>query len=116
MLPSTPEEKQAIIDYMNSQAPDLPVEFLQKVYVENVLSHQHAGLGCSHKRRSLVGDHQPDEPLPPRTVSKYGFSGHVPRRPMSACPAQRKVTIIRIASRTARRMLSSHERSIGRAV
>jgi hypothetical protein len=42
MLPSKPEEKQAIIDYMNSQAPDLTVEFLQKVYVENVLSHQHA--------------------------------------------------------------------------
>ena len=42
MLPSTPEEKQAVIDYMNSQAPDLTVEFLQKVYVENVLSHQHA--------------------------------------------------------------------------
>jgi hypothetical protein len=42
MLPSTAEEKRAIIDYMNSQAPDLAVEFLQKVYVENVLSHQHA--------------------------------------------------------------------------
>jgi hypothetical protein len=41
MLPSTPEEKQAIVDYMNWQAPDLTVEFLQKVYVENVLSHQH---------------------------------------------------------------------------
>jgi hypothetical protein len=42
MLPSTPAEKQAIIDYINSQAPDLTVEFLQKIYVENVLSHQHA--------------------------------------------------------------------------
>jgi hypothetical protein len=42
MLPSTHEEKQAIIDYMNRQASDLTVEFLQKVYVENVLSHQHA--------------------------------------------------------------------------
>jgi hypothetical protein len=42
MLPFTPEEKQIVIDYMNSQAPDLTVEFLQKVYVENVLSHQHA--------------------------------------------------------------------------
>ena len=42
MLPSTSEEKQTIIDYMNWQAPDLTVEFLQKVYVENVLSHQHA--------------------------------------------------------------------------
>src|SRR5882724_5375894 len=42
MLPSTPEEKQAIIDYMNWQAPDLKVEFLQKVYVENIVSHQHA--------------------------------------------------------------------------
>ncbi len=42
MLSSTPEEKQAIIDYMNWQAPDLTVEFVQKVYVENVLSHQHA--------------------------------------------------------------------------
>lgn len=41
MLPSTPDERQAIIDYMNSQAPDLTVEFLQKVYAENVLSHQH---------------------------------------------------------------------------
>ena len=41
MLPSTPEEKQAIVDYMNSQAPDLTVEFLQKMYAENVLSHQH---------------------------------------------------------------------------
>src|SRR6266404_2924801 len=39
---SKPEEKQAIIDYMNSQAHDLTVEFLQKVYVENVLGHQHA--------------------------------------------------------------------------
>ena len=27
---------------MNWQAPDLAVEFVQKVYVENVLSHQHA--------------------------------------------------------------------------
>jgi hypothetical protein len=31
MLSSTPEEKQTIIDYMNSQAPDPTVEFLQKV-------------------------------------------------------------------------------------
>jgi len=42
MLPSTPEETQAIVDYMNWQAPDLAVEFVQKVYVENVLGHQHA--------------------------------------------------------------------------
>ncbi|MHC2187368.1 hypothetical protein ACVJF1_000001, partial [Bradyrhizobium diazoefficiens] len=41
MLQSTPDERQAIIDYMNGQAPDLTVEFLQKVYAENVLSHQH---------------------------------------------------------------------------
>jgi hypothetical protein len=41
MLPSTDEEKQSIIDYMNWQAPDLVVEFLQKVWVENILSHQH---------------------------------------------------------------------------
>jgi hypothetical protein len=41
MLRSTPDEKQAIIDYMNWQAPDLTVEFLQKVHAENVLSHQH---------------------------------------------------------------------------
>ncbi len=41
MLPATPEETQAIVDYMNWQAPDLKVEFLQKVYTENVLNHQH---------------------------------------------------------------------------
>jgi hypothetical protein len=58
MLPSTPEEKQGIIDYMNSQAPDLTVEFLQKVYVENVLGHQHAvwelGLPGGRERCSLL--------------------------------------------------------------
>lgn len=42
MLSFTPEEKQTVVDYMGSQAPDLSVEFLQKVYVENVLDHQHA--------------------------------------------------------------------------
>jgi hypothetical protein len=41
MLPATPDETQAVIDYMNWKAPDLKVEFLQKVYTENVLSHQH---------------------------------------------------------------------------
>jgi hypothetical protein len=41
MLPATEEEKQAIVDYMNWQAPDLKVEFVQKVYAENVLNHQH---------------------------------------------------------------------------
>ncbi len=51
MLPATPEEKQDIIDYLRSQAPDLTVEFLQKVYVENVLSHQHAGSAASVHRR-----------------------------------------------------------------
>ncbi len=42
MLPSTEEEQQHIIGYMNSQAPDLEVVFLQKVYEENVLSHKHS--------------------------------------------------------------------------
>lgn len=41
MLSSTPEEMQAIVDYMNWQAPDLTVEFLQKVYAETILNHQH---------------------------------------------------------------------------
>ena len=41
MLPHSPEEKQAVIDYMNLRAPDLTVEFVQKVYTENVLSHEH---------------------------------------------------------------------------
>src|SRR5258708_19499879 len=41
MLTASPEETQAIVEYMNWQAPDLKVEFLQKVYTENVLSHQH---------------------------------------------------------------------------
>ena len=31
MLPATEEDKQAIIDYMTWRAPDLTVEFLQKV-------------------------------------------------------------------------------------
>jgi hypothetical protein len=42
MLPATDEETQHVRDYMEGQAPDLTVEFIQKVYVENVLNHQHA--------------------------------------------------------------------------
>src|SRR6187401_3241222 len=41
MLSATPEETQAVIEYIKSQAPDLKVEFLQKIHTENVLSHQH---------------------------------------------------------------------------
>jgi hypothetical protein len=56
MLPYTPKEKQAIINYMNWQAPDLEVEFLQKVYVEKIVSHQHA-VGRAYECRSMVGHH-----------------------------------------------------------
>lgn len=41
MLPATEEETDAVRDYMEWQAPDLSVEFVQKVYSENVLSHRH---------------------------------------------------------------------------
>ena len=41
MLPASEEEKRCVINYMKSQAPDLKVVFLQKVYTENVLSHEH---------------------------------------------------------------------------
>lgn len=41
MLKATEEETQRVIEYMHSQAPDLKVEFLQKVYSENVLSTTH---------------------------------------------------------------------------
>ncbi|WP_445219731.1 hypothetical protein ACKWRH_06105 [Bradyrhizobium sp. Pa8] len=41
MMQSTPDEKQAIIDYMNWLALDQTVEFLQQPYAENVLNHQH---------------------------------------------------------------------------
>lgn len=42
VLPATEEEKESVRGYMESQAPDLKVEFLQKVYVENIGSHVHA--------------------------------------------------------------------------
>jgi hypothetical protein len=41
MLPATQEEIDHVIGYMESQAPDLKVQFVQKVYAENVLSHRH---------------------------------------------------------------------------
>lgn len=41
MLPATEDERQAVIDYMSSQAPDLTVEMVQKVYAENVLHVRH---------------------------------------------------------------------------
>ncbi|SEE28528.1 hypothetical protein SAMN05444161_5326 [Rhizobiales bacterium GAS191] len=40
MLPAT-EEAADVIGYMERQAPDLTVEFVQKVYSENVLNHRH---------------------------------------------------------------------------
>lgn len=41
MLEATQEERERVIDYMAWQAPDLTVEFIQKVYEENVLNHRH---------------------------------------------------------------------------
>jgi len=41
MLSATPEEIERVSEYMRSQAPDLTVEFLQKVYSENVLHVRH---------------------------------------------------------------------------
>jgi hypothetical protein len=42
MLSATEREVDHVQSYMESQAPDLTVEFLQKVYVENVGSVLHA--------------------------------------------------------------------------
>lgn len=41
MLTATDDEIQSITEYMGSQAPDLTVEFLQKVYTENVMNVRH---------------------------------------------------------------------------
>jgi hypothetical protein len=41
MLPATQEEIEHVTEYMRSQAPDLTVEFVQKVYSENVLHVRH---------------------------------------------------------------------------
>jgi len=41
MLETTQEEEELVRSYMASQAPDLTVEFAQKVYAENVLNHRH---------------------------------------------------------------------------
>jgi len=41
MLPATQEEIDQVTSYFEGQAPDLKVEFIQKVYVENVLGHCH---------------------------------------------------------------------------
>jgi len=41
MLPATQMEIEHVTEYMQSQAPDLTVQFVQKVYSENVLHVQH---------------------------------------------------------------------------
>jgi len=41
MLPATQKEIEHVTEYMRSQAPDLTVEFVQKVYSENVLHVRH---------------------------------------------------------------------------
>jgi hypothetical protein len=41
MLPATEDEIKFVTQYMASQAPDLDVTFVQKVYSENILGHVH---------------------------------------------------------------------------
>jgi hypothetical protein len=41
MLAATQEEIDQVTTYFESQAPDLTVEFVQKVYTENILGHCH---------------------------------------------------------------------------
>jgi hypothetical protein len=41
MLAATQEELEEITSYFEWQAPDLTVEFIQKVYTENILGHRH---------------------------------------------------------------------------
>lgn len=41
VLPATDEEIEQVRSYMEWQAPDLKVEFLQKVYSEHVMQHRH---------------------------------------------------------------------------
>jgi hypothetical protein len=42
MLPATEEDEQRVRDYMEGQAQDLTVTFVQKVYEENIVNHIHA--------------------------------------------------------------------------
>jgi hypothetical protein len=42
MLPATEEEENHVRDYMEGQASDLTVTFIQKVYEENIINHIHA--------------------------------------------------------------------------
>jgi hypothetical protein len=46
MLTATPKETERVTEYMRSQAPDLAVEFVQKVYSETVLHVQHDIWAC----------------------------------------------------------------------
>ena len=41
MLPTTGKEIARVTEYMRSEAPDLTVQFVQKVYSENVLHVRH---------------------------------------------------------------------------
>src|SRR5271165_1696016 len=41
MLPATQKEIDRVTEFMRSQAPDLTVDFMQKVYSENVLHVRH---------------------------------------------------------------------------
>jgi len=41
MLPATEEEKAEVIAYYLSQSPGAEVSFLQKVYSEAIIGHQH---------------------------------------------------------------------------
>lgn len=41
MLRSTQEEIEEVTSYFSSQAPDLKIEFLQKVYAETIAGHRH---------------------------------------------------------------------------
>ena len=83
-------QKRSVIEvtsYFKWQAPDLKVQFLQKVYVENVLDYIRC-VGCPHGQGPLVGHHEPDEPVLTATVPKHGPRGDVSCRPVSASSTQ----------------------------
>jgi hypothetical protein len=57
MLAATEEEALDVIRYMEREAPDLTVEFAQKVCSENVLDHHHDvwDVHTDSRRNSSVG-------------------------------------------------------------
>ena len=88
MLSATQEETDQVTSYFEWQAPDLKVQFLQQVYVENVLNHRHDVWDVHTDKDRWWVITNPTNLYSQQQFPKHGPRGDVSCRPVSASSTQ----------------------------